>query len=412
MGFRNNKGTGVKRQRTLAIIEIYPKVRKFLNSISRNSVRTGRTYNYALSHFQTFLQSEYKNYDIETVLIALEEKEIDVYDLLDDFVGYLILRHDTSNGNTPLSPNTIRLYFDGVESYLEDNDVEVSKRKLKRRVRLPKKYKGIKEPINAQDIRDILLSCTHDTLKAFLLVLASSGMRSMEALTLRNCDVKFSTVPTTIHIRAEISKTNQENYIYISNEASKELKKFIDSKYSQVDEFKKYPNHLVFSKEIYNESIDPINIYRMLHGHFIKLLEKVEKDKRRDGQGMQRRKISFHLFRTYVFTKVSNTAGTSFALWLLGKPKSEYWQSEESERRELYIKCEKYLTFLDYPTVDAVGKDFESKLQERDKEIYQLKDGMEDLKRMYMKAMAGHVVMESHLDSKGRTKRKIIKNKD
>lgn len=69
----------------------------------------------------------------------------------------------------------------------------------------------------------------------------------------------------------------------------------------------------------------------------------------------------------------------------------------------------KYLTFLDYPTVESVGVDFESKLQERDK-IDQLKVGIEELKRMYMKAMAGHVVMESHLDSKGRTKRKIIKN--
>jgi hypothetical protein len=29
----------------------------------------------------------------------------------------------------------------------------------------------------------------------------------------------------------------------------------------------------------------------------------------------------------------------------------------------------KYLTFLDYPTVESVGRDFESKLIERDREI-------------------------------------------
>ena len=44
----------------------------------------------------------------------------------------------------------------------------------------------------------------------------------------------------------------------------------------------------------------------------------------------------------------------------------------------------KYLTFLDYPTVESVGADFESKLQERDKEIDQLKNGMEELKFLFI----------------------------
>src|SRR5918994_5398435 len=35
-------------------------------------------------------------------------------------------------------------------------------------------------------------------------------------------------------------------------------------------------------------------------------------------------------------------------------------------RIELYKKCMKYLTFLDYPTVESVGKDFESKLEEQE----------------------------------------------
>jgi FAD synthase len=39
----------------------------------------------------------------------------------------------------------------------------------------------------------------------------------------------------------------------------------------------------------------------------------------------------------------------------------------------LYKKCEKYLTFLDYPTVENIGRDFESRLEERDKEIELIK---------------------------------------
>jgi site-specific recombinase XerD len=264
------------------------------------------------------------------------------------------------------------LYFAAVESYFAANDIETSKRKLKARVRLPKRYKVNKEAIDASDIRDILLACTHDTLKVFLLMLASSGIRSIEALSLRSSDIDFSDVPTTIHIRPQISKTKQENYIYISNEASKHLKQFIDSKYSQVDEYKKYPNHLIFSKEIDNKSIDPINIYRMLHRHFVELLAKVEKDKRRDGH--QRREITFHLLRTYVYTTISNTGDTQYAEWMLSHSGSTYWKNKEIVRRNKYLDVMPSLTFLDYPTVEAVGRDFVSKLKERDQQVEQLRD--------------------------------------
>ena len=33
------------------------------------------------------------------------------------------------------------------------------------------------------------------------------------------------------------------------------------------------------------------------------------------------------------------------------------------------MKCIKFLTFLDYPTDEEVGADFESKLEERDQQI-------------------------------------------
>jgi len=365
------------------------KIKEFLNNMSINSEQTKKVYSFALSHFQTFLgNSEYKDYDLETILVPLIQKEIDVYMLLGKFVGYLTLRQDATNANTKLSIKSILLYVAGVKSYLQFYDIDIIPYKLKNRVKLPKKLKKKSEPIKAQDITTILLSCTNARLKVFLLVLASSGMRSIEALVLRNCDVDFSSSPTKIHIRPEYSKTKQENYIYISDEATKELRKFIDSK----AEFKK-PDDLIFSKQnYYKDSMGPIHIYRRLHQHFIKLLEKVEMDKRKDGQGIQRRTISFHSFRRFVYTKVSNTVGASFAEWLLGHSASVYWDSEEGERRELYIKCMKYLTFLDYPTIESIGQDFESKLQERDKEF-------EDLRKVEREKSILLEEMKSRLES-------------
>ena len=41
-------------------------------------------------------------------------------------------------------------------------------------------------------------------------------------------------------------------------------------------------------------------------------------------------------------------------------------------------KCMKYLTFLDYTTLDSVGKSIEAKLSEKDREIQAMKEKMRE----------------------------------
>ena len=376
----------MRPKRTLQIDETNSseKVNEFLNSKAINSQRTKKVYHFALSHFQTFLStSEYKDHDIESVLVPVSEKAIDVYVLLRKFVHYLSTRKFS---NIQLSPATISLYVAGVRSYLEYHDIDITPSKFKKRVPMPKKYYENREGIDAEDIRTLLLSCTNTRLKAFILVLASSGMRANEALSLRNCDVDFSQSPTKLHLRPEITKTRQGNDVYISDEASKELKKFIDSKYHGTNS-DKFPNDLIFS---IGKEPQTISIYKTLGQHFIKLLEKVGMNERK-GEG--RMEISFHSFRRFVKTAISNQGYGDYSEWILGHRSSmaaRYYAMKEQERREIYKKCMKYLTFLDYLTVSAVGKDFESKLKERDKEIADLrqKDSeREDILQSLVKAV-------------------------
>lgn len=59
---------------------------------------------------------------------------------------------------------------------------------------------------------------------------------------------------------------------------------------------------------------------------------------------------------------------------LHGHSKSPYWTLKEEHRREIYSsKCMKYLTFLDYTTLEVTGKNIESQLLEKDKEIQLLR---------------------------------------
>jgi integrase len=395
----------------------YKMVFRFLSSKARKSQATKQVYHYALSHFQTFLESTVgsdKKYNIETVLDAINQKDIDVYELLDDFVEYL---GNANKNNNKLNAKTIWLYVSGVKSYFEYNDIDILPRRFKQKVTLPPKLKIKEQAIDSEDIRTILLACTSQRVKAFLLVLASSGTRVRESCSIRNSDIDFDKLPTEIHIRAENTKTKQERDIYISDEASDELKKFIASKYGSLD-FKSYPDHFLFSKWK-TDKVKPHEMYRLFHQHFINLLDKVGMNQRKREQ--RRRKITLHSFRRFVKSTISDV-DRDFSDWFLGHTGSQYWTKKSEQRRQKYIECMKYLTFLDYPTVESVGKDFVSKLAERDQEIQQLKESrvtMEDqLSKMekelkesrqdWLKAIAGHVVMEGDWDEK---KGKFIQGK-
>lgn len=78
----------------------------------------------------------------------------------------------------------------------------------------------------------------------------------------------------------------------------------------------KYLNHLVFS--IMKDSADPAIICRTLHNYFTNLLKKVEMDKRRRGEGIQRREISFHSFRDFVKSRIAIHTNSDFSEWFLG----------------------------------------------------------------------------------------------
>ena len=78
----------------------------FLDSFSRNSQRSKKTYAGGLTHFQRFLNSRYDNkYTLESIIKPLSKNQINVYELLNDFVSYLLTVKNA------LSKNSITLYL-------------------------------------------------------------------------------------------------------------------------------------------------------------------------------------------------------------------------------------------------------------------------------------------------------------
>jgi integrase len=302
------------------IIQEQSKVQDFLNSIARNSERTKKLYGFALAHFQTFLSSDerYSKYIVNNILGPVLKNQINVYSLMDNFVSHLISKHETK-----LSSSSVSSYVGAVRSYFQYHDIDIVSAKFKRRVKLPKNYKEDEEHLDAADIRRILLSCNNRRLKAYLLVLASGGVRAIEAIAIRNSDIDFSVSPTKIHIRSEYAKTKVSRDIYISDEATKFFKEWLDFKYRDKGPGKvnleRSPEQLVFGKQ--NRSKDVIFLYQKLWIEFNKILHTLKMDERKEG--MRRRKITLHSFRRNVKTVIANQTSSDYSEWFLGHKKGQ-----------------------------------------------------------------------------------------
>jgi integrase len=322
--------------------------------------------------------------------------KIDPYDLLSGFVVYLQQEQNIRN------PNTIRHLVITARNFLEYHDIEISPRKFKIRVRLPKPVVRHKEAIGKEEIREILLKCSDIKLKTYVMLLAATGMRATEALALRHKD--FDTDDNNgqafVRIRGEFTKTRTDRYVFLTKELVSQCKAWIDFKYrrrrvtkvvnsgtsnygngddvsssgsssgksvSQWIQPKPSPDDLFFSMP--RKSKKSIQaLYVNMSDDFAKTLDRIGFGNREDGNE-RRREITFHSFRRFVKTTISDLGYQDFSEWYIGHAGSTYWRKKDSEKVELFRKIEPYLTFLDITGLEIKGADVETRLQEKDEQL-------------------------------------------
>ena len=322
-----------------------------MDSIRRNSTASEKAYLSGLHQFQSFLFQDDKlnKYSVETIVSPLLKQEINLYELLDRFVSFL--------SSVNLFGYSIKLYMTDLRSYLAYYMVPS---KFKRKIKMPKSYREDEEALDVRDIRNILLVCTNHRLKAYIMVLASGGFRAVEALAIGFKDTDFTSSPTKIHVRKEYLKTRVSRDVYVSDEATKFLKDWINWKYKD----KNYDwtknmksDDLVFGEYRVKSKANPKNIYFKIIHKFEKLLSVAGMDEKKEGGLGKRRKVTLHSLRRFVKAVISDQVGQIYSEWFLAHTKSSYYTKEEINRREIYAtKCLKYLTFLDYTTLEARGK--------------------------------------------------------
>lgn len=378
----------------------FDQILDFLQSKARKSPQTAVVFYQALNYLDAYIAEQYNGkYDIQTIIPAIKKQKIDVYTLLNSFVTFL--QKSTPYG-ADLTPRTIRLYHTVAKSYFVYKDIDISPLKLRQRVSLPPIEREDEIAIDASDIRRILDVCSNRRLKAYLLVLASGGMRAMEALAIRECDVDWNGInfadksdtvqPAIVGVRKQYSKTRRERHIFISNEAARFLNGWLEWKYrNQKPGTRNSSNqHLVFARIKTEKDNDaavrqsPVGLYDKMAHEFRQVLAAVGFVTRKQDGVYKRHVITFHSFRRFVKTTIANQYNSDYSEWFLGHSNSPYYTNKPDELEKNYKdKCMKYLTFLDYPMLEATTKDIESRLEavigQKDKEISELKRKIQDM---------------------------------
>lgn len=342
------------------IIHSLPRPKEFLEGYEGSR----KPYASALNLLNKFLSKEYSKYDYDSIIDAIKNEDVNVYEIFRKFNSYI---------ESSIKPNSIGVYNAVIRSYLDYFDIEISQRKFKRKVRPPRKIKIEPYPLEKHQIREILRNCHNRRLRPFLFILASAATREEEVLAIRKQDIDFKVRPTTIRLRGEFTKTRTDRYIFISDEATEELKKWLEYKddwNSRNPDNKRVftDTDLVFTQ---NKKATPESIYQRVLSEFHTLLESLKMDQRKDNS--DRRQIVLHSFRHWVFTLMEERISKGFAEAILGHTNS-YYTKGLNGKREDYLKVMPDLTYLDYSILEATGKNIEAQLEQKDKEIAYLRE--------------------------------------
>jgi integrase len=340
--------------------------------------RSAKVYRGHLKPFESFAMNSY-GIDLDSLIINIREGKYNSYSILSEFAAYL----QDAKYNKPLSTITLRNRVKIVKNFLEFNDVDISDNKFRLKVRLPKAIRKNKEALTKDDIRDIILACSEIRLKTYVMFLTSTGMRAVEALSIRLKDINFDSNPVRVAIRGEHTKTSQDRYVYITSEMVQQLNLWLDYKYRHhrscyADKDGSYkseyvipirkPDNLVFSVDSKAINHNLQIMYGVIARSYAKMLDRIGKGDREDNNS-NHRKLTLHSFRRYVKSTISDLGYSDYSEWFIGHSGSTYYRKAEKEKAEVFRKIEPYLTFLDYSELEARGADVVTKLQEKDKQI-------------------------------------------
>jgi integrase len=351
---------------------------KYIRSISAMNKRTAREYYIRLLGFQEFVNNRCsaKNQTettLDNIIAHIKEGSEDVYDILSDFVSYLQTRYN-------VSALTLKQKVITVKNFFEYYDVDISPRKFKLKVKLPRVVRKNKQALSKEDIIDILNACCDIRVKTYVMLLAATGMRATEGLSIRVKDLDFDSNPAKVLVRGEYTKTKSDRTVFLTQEITQQLNSWLTYKYrtrrvcykdeqtgktiTEVRTPEKKESDLVFAVYQSTKTPVPSNLYIDFRDSFGKTLDRMNKGDREEGSNGRRREITLHSFRRFVKSTISDLGYGDYSEWFIGHSGSTYYRKTDKEKAEVFVKIEPYLTFLNVHQLERQGADIQTKVEE------------------------------------------------
>jgi integrase len=348
------------------------KIEKHITELSE-SKNTHMTYRSYLKKYFDYVKQKPEKY-----------LEKDTEEIKQDIKEYLInIRSNTSPSTFALARNVIIGFIE-----TEKNITLFTKRERRKLITL-KKTKGIltvDEKLTKPLLRRILAEANLN-MRALILTLASSGIRVGEATQIKLQDIDFDSEPTKITIRASYTKTGYKRIVFISDEATKYLRDWLESRESYLKLRKKYSKR--FKESVSGDSdrvfpFHPVNAGRK----FRRIIEKIGLTKR----DPETNRYVYHIhglrkfFKSNMETKISESI-VEYLMGHTGYLSGSYLRYTERELAEFYLEAMDTVTIFESGIPLEKIKELEEGMQIRNGKISYLEQQLEEMQGHWKKTM-------------------------
>ena len=238
------------------------------------------------------------------------------------------------------NPSTIQIVLSYLRQYLEEfGQIEFSERRFNRMVKLPRKLHEEPEPITKEEIRAFVESALPKK-RALYMMLKDSGMRIGEAVQLRKKDIDLTTIPVTITVQANYTKTKHGRTTFVTRETKPYLERVI----SILDK----DDDLVFGS-----SQDMRKSVRSQEDTFRRIRERLGFTQKYESNGLYKKNL--HAIRAYCATQLAEMYGEEFAHGFIGhKGYLRQYIRNKDKLAEKYLRAENCLMI--YETIEVVDQ--------------------------------------------------------
>jgi integrase len=293
------------------------------------SKKTKDVYRHVLYSFNKFCYASYGK-DLLNTMDELYDKPLE--NTLDMFLEYKrYLDSYTTQRHLPVSNGTKRVHMSVLKNFFRSCGIKVHHEDIQDHVKIGRKTRVRKFALDVETVTRIIETLDQFSFKTLTVLLASTGMRVMEAITLQLSDFDFKSYPVSVNIRAGETKTNEGRSVYLTKECASMMEQLIRSK-------------PVSQPYLFGKSSEPINTYRKYSHAIRQSLHKIGLYKVLENGVNQ---ITVHSFRSFFRTYAGHLVDRDFAESFIGHRfyLSEYQNMPEKEKKNQFLKLEPHLTF-------------------------------------------------------------------